>query len=191
MIEYIENRDIFDSEADAFVNPVNSKGTMGKGIALEFKKRFPEYFPPYKHACDVGKLRPGNLLFVQITVLPEYFGCKKPAVIMFPTKNHWRGKSRIEWIEKGLDFLRKHYREWRLNSIAMPQLGCGLGGLEWDQVEPLIEKYFKNEPIKVEVYLSAIYNYNEKPISGREEPKKGNSSEQSVLTSYTHKPLDK
>jgi O-acetyl-ADP-ribose deacetylase (regulator of RNase III) len=162
MIRYIENNNIFDSKADAFVNPVNCKGTMGKGIALEFKKRFPESFLTYKQACDSGKLRPGTLLIVQLTVQPDLLGNKRPAVILFPTKNHWLDKSRIEWIDQGLIFLKEHYRTWGLKSIAMPQIGCGLGGLDWEQVKPLIEKYFKEEKIEIEVYLSAIYDYNEK-----------------------------
>lgn len=153
MITYITNGDIFKSHADALVNPVNCKGIMGKGIALEFKKRFPEIMPIYKEACDKGKLSPGTLLFVRCVVQPDLFDEIKPGVILFPTKIHWRDKSKIEWIEKGLIFLKGHYKEWGLYFIAMPQIGCGLGGLPWEKVKNCIEKHFLDEPLKVEVYI--------------------------------------
>jgi O-acetyl-ADP-ribose deacetylase (regulator of RNase III) len=154
MIQYVDNRSIFDSEADALVNPVNTKGTMGKGLALEFEKRFPECTNPYKSACSEGKLVTGTLLVVQLVVKPNLWSRKRPAIILFPTKEHWRGKSRIEWIETGLQDLKNKYHEWNLNSVAIPRVGCGLGGLKWDQVKPLIEKYFADEPFIVEVYLN-------------------------------------
>ena len=162
MIRYIENVNLFNSGTDALVNPVNCKGIMGKGIALEFKKRFPECLIPYKQACESRKLFPGKLLFVRLVVQPDLFIRKRPGVILFPTKVHWRDKSRIEWIEQGLVFLKHNYHEWGLRSIAMPQIGCGLGGLLWEQVKPLIELYFNNEPIEIEVYIYTTKNYNEK-----------------------------
>lgn len=167
MIKYIENGNLFGSKTDALVNPVNCKGVMGKGIALEFKKRFPECIQPYKEACVAGKLAPGILLFVQLIVQPDLFGIRRPGVILFPTKNHWRDKSRIEWIEQGLVYLRNNYCQWGIKSLAMPQIGCGLGGLEWGDVKPLIEKCFSGEPIEVEIYLMVIYDYKEKPNSRR------------------------
>ena len=170
MIKYIENSDLFKSGAEALVNPVNCKGVMGKGIALEFKKRFPECIPPYKDACDAGKLVPGVLLFVRLTVQPDLFGSRRPGVILFPTKKHWRDKSRIEWLNQGLACLKDCYLRWGVKSIAMPQIGCGLGGLEWEIVRPVIEQYFSEEPIEVEVYMKAVYDYKEKPIG--EETKK-------------------
>lgn len=152
MIEYIEDKNIFESGADALVNPVNCVGYMGKGLALEFKKRFPEYFPPYKAACEARKLRPGKPFYLRMIMQPDLLGVKQ-AVIMFPTKDHWKEKSRIEWIDDGLAYLQSNYRLWRLGSIAMPQVGCGLGGLAWEEVKPLIHKYFQDEPVKVEVYI--------------------------------------
>lgn len=163
MIKYIENGDLFQSGTDALINPVNCKGVMGKGIALEFKKRLPECVQPYKEACATGKLIPGTLLFVRLIVQPDLFGSKRPGVILFPTKNHWRDKSRIEWIEQGLDYLKNNYTRWEVKTIAMPQIGCGLGGLGWESVKPLIEHFLSEEPIEVEVYLRAIYDYKEKP----------------------------
>ena len=104
---------------------------MGKGIAKEFKQRYPEYLPPYKAACDAGILRPGKLMLCQLEVHLDDFEWKIPWVIFFPTKDHWRSKSRLEWIDAGLIYLKDHYREWKIKSVAMPQLGCGLGGLQW------------------------------------------------------------
>jgi O-acetyl-ADP-ribose deacetylase (regulator of RNase III) len=153
MIRYIENSDLFLSKADALVNPVNCKGLMGQGLALEFKKRFPECVKPYKTAVASGKLHPRTLLYVHLIVQPDLFSTKRPAVILFPTKDHWRDKSKIEWINKGLLFLRDHYRQWQINSIALPQIGCGLGGLPWTEVKQLIEQYLCNEPVDVEVYV--------------------------------------
>lgn len=160
MIQYIEKKDIFSSQADALINPVNCRGKMGKGIALEFKKRFPELQLPYEKACDERKLVPGKLIFVRVTVQPTLFE-NRPAVIMFPTKEHWKGKSKLEWIDKGLAFLKNHYREWGIKSIAMPAIGCGFGGLKWAQVQPLIEKYLGETDLDVEVYLSAVREYEE------------------------------
>ncbi len=162
MITYITDSDIFNSHADALVNPVNCKGVMGKGIALEFKKRFPEIMPIYKEACNKGKLSPGTLLFVRLIVQPDLFGETKPGVILFPTKIHWRDKSKIEWIEQGFLYLKEYYKEWGLNSIAMPQIGCGLGGLPWEKVNDCIKKYFLNEPVAVEVYLNNSIPIKEK-----------------------------
>lgn len=153
MIRYLENSDLFLSKADALVNPVNCRGVMGKGIALEFKHRFPECVQPYKTAVASRNLVPGTLLYVRLIVQPDLFSTKKPAVILFATKDHWRDKSRIEWIERGLIFLRDHYREWQINSIALPQVGCGLGGLPWTDVKQLIERYLSSEPVDVEVYV--------------------------------------
>lgn len=155
MIQYVLSAHLFESEADALVNPVNCAGTMGRGIALEFKRRFPEILEPYKRACAAGDLVPGRLLLMRSSASPELPGEKRPAVILFPTKRHWRGQSRIEWIEQGLAFLQAHYRAWDLRSIAMPQVGCGLGGLDWEQVRPLVESLLGHEDLTVEVYLRA------------------------------------
>ncbi len=168
MIRYLEDGSLFDSRADALVNPVNCDGYMGKGIALEFKRRFPEYFPPYKQACDTGKLIPGHPFCVRLIVQPNLIGAK-PAVVMFPTKDHWRDESRIEWIDQGLAYLRDHYHQWRIGSIAMPQVGCGLGGLTWEQVKPLIEKYFADEPVGVEVYVHTTQDHEKIDSSNGEE----------------------
>ncbi|MGC8737744.1 MAG: macro domain-containing protein [Candidatus Hydrogenedens sp.] len=135
MISYISNCNVFESCADALVNPENCKGVMGKGIALEFKKRFPEIMQIYKEVYNNKKLAPGILLFFRVEFQLDLCEVKKPALILFLTKNRWRDKSKMEWIEKGLIFLKEHYKEWELNSVTMPQIGCGLGGLSGRQVK--------------------------------------------------------
>ncbi len=136
MIE-LKRGDILQAEAEALVNTVNCVGVMGRGIALQFKKEYPENFEEYKSVCDRKDLYPGKMLVVNLNRLhnPRY-------VINFPTKRHWKGKSRIEDIESGLDALVEEIRQRKIQSIAIPPLGCGLGGLDWNQVRPLIEKAF-------------------------------------------------
>lgn len=171
MLRYEEHSNLFESKANALVNPVNCKGVMGKGIAKEFRKRFPECMRPYKEACMNGKLVPGRLMMCHLDVQLDFFEWKTPSVILFPTKDHWRGKSRLEWIDQGLTYLKDHYQQWGLKSVAMPQIGCGLGGLRWQDVLPLFEKYFANEPLEVEVYIDAVNKYNEKPLTSKESNK--------------------
>lgn len=156
VIRYVENSNLFDSNADALINPVNCKGTMGKGIAREFSKRFPECVPPYKQACITGKLTPGVLLYVKLAIQPDFFAMRRPGIILFPTKNHWKDPSRLEWIDQGLHYLKSNYQLWGIRSVAMPQVGCGLGGLNWELVRPIVEEVFSGEPIEIEVYLSAV-----------------------------------
>mgnify|MGYP001577195931 FL=1 len=164
-ITYFENEDLFAAETDALVNPVNCAGAMGKGIAKEFKKQFPECFKPYKEACDNNLLRPGKLIYIHVDVQPTLFENKRPSIILFPTKEHWRGKSKIDWIEAGLRDLRNHYQEWGIESIAMPALGCGYGQLEWPKVRELIEEYFSNEPILIQVYFSSTNKYENSKLA--------------------------
>jgi len=150
MIE-ITKGDILQAEAEALVNTVNCVGVMGRGIALQFKKEFPENFTAYKAACDKGTLHPGKMLVVDLQHLqsPRY-------VINFPTKRHWKGKSRIEDIERGLVALVEEVRARKIPSIAIPPLGCGLGGLDWREVRPLIEHAFAGLPdVRVLLYEPA------------------------------------
>jgi O-acetyl-ADP-ribose deacetylase (regulator of RNase III) len=139
----IENSqgDILQAEAEALVNTVNCVGVMGRGIALQFKKQFPENFAAYKASCDRNELEPGQMLVVALQRLewPRY-------VINFPTKRHWKGKSRLEDIEQGLAALVEEVRRRKIASIAIPPLGCGLGGLNWRDVRPLIERAFEALP---------------------------------------------
>ncbi len=152
MIEEIHGADIFEIQADAIVNPVNCQGVMGKGIALEMKKRYPLSYQAYRTACECGRLRPGVLLYVAGR------GDER-SVIHFPTKDHWRQPSRIEWIQAGIEDLKRHYEAWDLQSIAMPQLGCGLGGLNWDDVRPLIYRAFEDQTIRIVLSVSTVGRY--------------------------------
>ncbi|GIX33868.1 MAG: Appr-1-p processing protein [Lysobacterales bacterium] len=134
MIEY-RSGDILKSEAEALVNTVNCVGVMGRGIALQFKNAFPENFKAYAAACKRDQVRPGRMFVFETGQLtpPRY-------IINFPTKRHWRGKSRIEDIEAGLVALVAEIRARRIRSIALPPLASGLGGLDWvTEVRPRIE----------------------------------------------------
>ncbi|MDY0169513.1 MAG: macro domain-containing protein [Thermoguttaceae bacterium] len=134
MIEF-QKGDILQANAEALINTVNCVGVMGRGIALQFKKAFPENFDDYEEACKRGEVRPGKMFVVRLSQLqnPRY-------IINFPTKRHWKGNSRIEDIEAGLDALLATIRELGVKSIAVPPLGCGLGGLDWRQVRRRIEQ---------------------------------------------------
>ncbi len=132
-IEYRQG-DIFASGCEALVNPVDCIGAMGAGLAKEFKQRFPENFKEYKAACMNDWIGLGHTYWVQVhNKLPTRW------IVNFPTKNHWRENSRLEWIVSGLDHLAIKMNEWPSCSIAIPALGCGLGGLAWPDVRKCIE----------------------------------------------------
>jgi len=140
--------DILKSEADALVNTVNCVGVMGRGIALQFKNAFPENFKAYQAACNREAVQPGRMFVFETGQLtPPRF------IINFPTKRHWRGKSRVKDIEMGLVDLAKIIRDRGIRSIAVPPLGSGLGGLEWAEVRPLIERALGGlDSVRVLVY---------------------------------------
>ncbi|MCL6091927.1 MAG: macro domain-containing protein, partial [Actinobacteria bacterium] len=132
MIEYVEG-DLLKADADALVNTVNTVGVMGKGVALQFKQAFPFNFKVYRAACKRGEVRVGKMFVFdagQITK-PRY-------IINFPTKTHWKARSRLADVESGLRDLRRVVKELNVTSIAVPPLGCGNGGLDWRDVRPLI-----------------------------------------------------
>lgn len=133
--------DILNADAEALVNTVNCVGIMGRGIALQFKNAYPENFKAYATACDAGDVQPGRMFVFSTGRLtnPRY-------IINFPTKRHWRGKSRIEDIESGLKALAHEITSRKIRSIAIPPLGSGLGGLNWADVRPLIEAALKDIP---------------------------------------------
>lgn len=135
------------SDVDAIVNTVNCVGVMGKGIALQFKKKWPENFKAYERACKNAEVEIGKMFVFDSggLVKPNY-------IINFPTKKHWRGVSKFEYITKGLADLVSVIKEHKIKTIAMPPLGCGNGGLDWDIVKPLIERAFESLP-NVEVRL--------------------------------------
>src|ERR1035441_4371826 len=137
MIEF-RSGDILKDESEALVNTVNCVGIMGRGIALQFKDAYPDNFKSYAAACKVGEVKPGRMLVFETGRLspPRY-------IINFPTKRHWRGKSRIEDIETGLKALVDEIHNRGIRSIAIPPLGSGLGGLDWAAVKPRIEEAVK------------------------------------------------
>ena len=143
MIRYIEG-DIFKSPAQVIVNTVNTVGVMGKGIALEFKKRYPDMFQAYRDICDRRKLKTGSLM---LYYEPDHW------VLLFPTKENWRNPSRMEYIEAGLAKFCRTYAEKGITSVAFPKLGCGNGELNWSDVQPVMEKYLKDLPIDIYIYL--------------------------------------
>ena len=124
---------LLEAEVEAVVNTVNTKGIMGKGIALMFKERFPLNFKAYEHACRNQEVRIGMMF---VTESEEFFGPRW--IINFPTKTHWRVKTRLEWIEQGLRDLVRVVNDKKIRSLAVPPLGCGNGGLDWRDVRPLI-----------------------------------------------------
>lgn len=136
---------IFESRSQTIVNTVNCVGVMGKGIAAEFKNRYPAMFKDYVLRCERNEVSPGVPYLFQESMF-------SPQVINFPTKSDWRAASRIEDIEKGLRILTEKYKEWGIKSIAIPPLGCGNGQLLWESVGPLIYQYLSKWDIPVEMY---------------------------------------
>jgi O-acetyl-ADP-ribose deacetylase (regulator of RNase III)/uncharacterized protein YwgA len=137
MIHYTKG-DIFDAQTEAIVNTVNTVGVMGKGIALQFKKRFPENFSIYKKACDNNELQIGEMLLTQSNSLFFKY------IINFPTKVHWKSPSKYEYIENGLESLVKLIETENIRSIAIPPLGAGNGKLEWSKIKTILEKYLNS-----------------------------------------------
>lgn len=143
--------DILKADVQALVNTVNCVAVMGRGVALQFKNRFPANFKAYKAACDKGEVQPGRMMVYDLGPLnsPRW-------IINFPTKRHWKGKSRIEDIEAGLAALRAEIASRGIASIALPPLGCGLGGLDWSEVRPMIEAALGSMPgLRVVVFEPA------------------------------------
>ncbi|WP_046212423.1 type II toxin-antitoxin system antitoxin DNA ADP-ribosyl glycohydrolase DarG [Paenibacillus wulumuqiensis] len=133
MIEY-KTGNLLEADTEALINAVNCVGVMGKGIALQFKQTFPDNFEQYQKACKLNEVIPGKMLMVPLQTAsnPRY-------IINFPTKRHWRGKSKIEDVQSGMVDLIATIRTYGIQSVAIPPLGCGLGGLDWHDVQPLIE----------------------------------------------------
>ena len=131
----IAKGNIFNSGCEALVNPVNCVGVMGKGLALQFKQRFPANFAACAEACRAGELVPGRMhLFDSRSPQPRY-------IVNFPTKRHWRDASRLGDVARGLGALAAVIAANHIRSIAVPPLGCGLGGLSWHDVRQLIDRH--------------------------------------------------
>jgi O-acetyl-ADP-ribose deacetylase (regulator of RNase III) len=145
-ITYTEGN-IFDSSATCIVNPVNTVGVMGSGLALEFKKRYPHMFHVYTKHCNSGALQVGRIMFYRAVGDTRI-------ICLFPTKEDWRNPSNLNYIERGLKAFTQSYQEWDIKSVAFPRLGCGLGGLDWEHhVQPMMERYLSELPIEISIYI--------------------------------------
>ena len=180
---------ILDEKVEAYVNTVNCFGVMGRGIALEFKKAYPENFKAYANACDLEEIKPGRMFVFDLRaptpVDEESGGVLQQGslldsgddregdlryIVNFPTKRHWRDKSRIEDIDSGLEALSQEIKERNIRSIALPALGCGLGGLDWVVVRERIESRLRElNGVKIVVFepgspsAGGRANHSEKP----------------------------
>lgn len=146
MIKYITGN-LLDAHTEALVNTVNTVGVMGKGIALQFKNRFPENYKIYRDACKNESFSVG-----QVLVVKEGNLLNQKYIINFPTKAHWKADSKYEYISSGLIALKEAILTYGINSIALPPLGCGNGGLEWPIVKSMIEKELKDLQIEILIY---------------------------------------
>ena len=165
--------DIFDTDCDTIVNTVNCVGVMGKGIALECKRRYSALFKEYQQACKKVLTHGGDLYFwhnsmIKATLFGVPVHTDTRNILNFATKEHWKNPSRIEWIERGLRTFTSvcdsesdkgkwweglyWYELFKIQSIAFPKLGCSNGGLDWEEVKPLMIKYLNDIPLYCEVY---------------------------------------
>lgn len=147
MLQFLKGN-LLESRAEALVNTVNTVGVMGKGIALQFREAFPVNFKEYQKACKAGLLQPGKLLPVKDH--NAFLGEK--LIVNFPTKTHWRKPSQYQYIEDGLKELALLIKEKGIKSIALPPLGCGNGGLDWQRVKSLIEANLAGLDAEIQVY---------------------------------------
>lgn len=150
MLKLIENGDIFNSDCEYLVNPVNTVGVMGKGLALQFKEKFPENFNKYKKYCNSKDFTVGKLLIITEN---------DKKIINFPTKIHWKDKAKLKFIEDGLEKLKIAIEKRNIKSVAMPKIGCGLGELDWNTVFREICKFHSqlseeiSDNLIIEIYL--------------------------------------
>ena len=170
--------DILKSKAQTLVNTVNCVGIMGKGIALEFKKRFPKMFEDYLERCKRNEIHVGQPYIHKSLIGPQ--------IVNFPTKEHWKSVSKVSDVVRGLDFLLDHYKEWGITSIAIPPLGCGNGQLEWKVVGPLIYSRAKQMDIPVEIYAPYGTNPSELTVSFLENPSESKNAGSKISR---HKPI--
>lgn len=162
MITY-KTGDIFQSNAQVITNTINCVGVMGKGLALAYKKKYPAMFSDYKARCDKGEVNPGQ---------PYLWEDEKTQILNFPTKRHWKQDSLLSDVEEGLKYLAENYAQMGISSLALPPLGCGLGGLNWSDVKNIINKHLGPiEDLDVYVYEKTESksqlddNSNKKPFS--------------------------
>lgn len=172
MIE-IRRGDLFEADVEALVNTVNCVGVMGKGIALQFKLRFPENFKQYKTVCDADELEPGEVFVFDRGDLfgDEETDSGRPRyIINVPTKTHWKNPSKLEYIEAGMEALVQEIEARNIASIAIPPLGCGNGGLDWDDVRPIIESHLDPLPEVRTVLFAPGYEPDVEDIKVNTEP---------------------
>ncbi len=154
---------LLECQAEALVNTVNTEGIMGKGVALQFRHAFPEMYSAYRKACQAGHVQPGKMFIFELSSImnPQY-------IINFPTKLRWRDKSRIEDIRSGLKALVTDVKRLGIRSIAIPPLGCGLGGLSWPVVRQLMQLAFEELPeVDWLVYEPSDYRNSVNPARKR------------------------
>ncbi len=183
MIEY-KTGDLFNEDVEAVVNSVNCVGVMGRGIALQFKKAFPENFKAYANACKRNEMQPGRMFVFETGKLanPHY-------IINFPTKRHWRGKSRLQDIESGLEALASEVKERNIRSIAIPPLGSDLGGLNWTDVRSRIFEALQGlEGVAVIVFEAGSAPADGRPNPSTSVPKMTNG--RAALVSLMHRYLN-
>ena len=166
-VKVIENGNLFSSNYQTLTNAVNTYGVMGKGIALEFKKHFNGMYEEYQHMCKNGKVELGRPYLYKPQQNKdeqlEFFSqdstkgklvveLSEKWVLNFPTKQHWRSPSKLNAIQTGLQYLQEHIEQWGIKSLAVPALGCGEGGLSWEDVRPILREGLKKLMIDVELY---------------------------------------
>ena len=139
----IRNGDIFSAKCESIVNPVNCVGVMGRGLALQFKNKFPNMYNDYVEKCR------NNLVKIGIPYIFEENGVK---IVNFPTKTHWKNKSELGYIRQGLLYLKYHYKEMGIKSIAIPKIGCGCGGLNWEMVKKEIIRILGITNLTIEIF---------------------------------------
>jgi O-acetyl-ADP-ribose deacetylase (regulator of RNase III) len=165
MVEFVTGN-LLEAAVEGLVNTVNTKGVMGKGIALQFRRAFPENYKAYQAACQTGEVRLGRMFVVETGHLG-----RPRLIINFPTKQHWKSKSHIADIEAGLADLRRVIDEYEIKSLALPPLGCGLGGLEWSDVRPRIEAALADAPVRALVFEPAGAPAPDDMVDRRERPR--------------------
>ena len=140
----LKDGNIFDSKLKTLVNPINCVGVMGKGLSLAFKQKYPKMFINYQKFCSKN--------LIKIGILYPYSINNEVRVINFSTKKHWRYKSKLEYIDKGLKYFIDNYKRLNITSIAFPPLGCGSGGLDFNLVYDLMKSYLNDLEIEIEIY---------------------------------------
>ena len=141
---HLVSGNIFNSDKQTITNAVNTVGVMGNGLAAQFKKRYPTYFNQYKIECFDKTLQIGQLTVYQVD--------ENKQILNFPTKEHWKNTSKLTYIESGLQYLVENCENMNITSLALPPLGCGLGGLQWDDVYKMMLDYLTPLNIEIDIY---------------------------------------